>query len=136
MERYTVRYRWVDAHGRVGCIVADEQGTAYLFWRGILQLRCAGPAAGARLARAVARHATPHPVPAAGSYTLDELRRLVAGAGSPCLALSPRRGHEQEGDDAVAGSRCRALSPRTDAAGVWGALPRHDGRGGRSWSIA
>src|SRR5438046_2451353 len=116
MERYTVRYRWVGGQGQVGCIVADEQGTAYLFWRGILQLRRTGPAASDRLARAVARHATPHPVPAAGSYTLDELRRLVAGVGGPCLALSPRRGHEQEGDDTVAGSPCLALSLRTDAA--------------------
>ena len=45
MERYTVRYWWVGGHGQVGCIVADEQGTAYLFWHGILQLRCTGPAA-------------------------------------------------------------------------------------------
>ena len=78
MTRYTIRYRASDRAGRTVLLVADQQGTVYLFKRG-------------RLRRWALRHDnTPHPfrhtagytpwiqVPAVSPYTLVELRRLTA----------------------------------------------------------
>jgi len=85
MERYAIQSWWVTDHGQIGLIISDAAGAAYLFWGGVLQLRWSGPAAADRLARAVARQATPLPALATGSHTLPELRRLIAGADGTVL---------------------------------------------------
>jgi hypothetical protein len=91
MTRYTIRYRASDRAGRTVLLVADQQGTVYLFKRG-------------RLRRWALRHDnTPHPfrhaagytpwirVPAVSPYTIAELRHLTATQlPSPVRALQRR----------------------------------------------
>ncbi|HEX5503793.1 MAG TPA: hypothetical protein VFW96_14310 [Thermomicrobiales bacterium] len=78
MERYTVNYRGSDARGRPALIVTDAAGDACLFSEGVLQVRCAGPHAAARLAGLLAGRATWTAVPRAAPDTPAGLRRLVA----------------------------------------------------------
>ena len=76
MDDYTVRYRCDDGRGGV-LLVEDDQGRAYLFSQGALQLRLSGADASARLAGLLARRAPCTPVSAAPPYKLAGLRRVA-----------------------------------------------------------
>src|SRR5947209_5404319 len=79
--RFTIRYRSSVVEGAIALIVEDEQGTAYLFREGTLQLRICGEHACEKLAGLLGGSAHWEPVPRVAPYSPAGLCALTGRKG-------------------------------------------------------
>jgi hypothetical protein len=79
-EGYVPRYQTTGADGASALIVADQQGNAYLFAAGALQVSTTDDATGERLLGLLGPPERWQPLPDARVYSLDTLRAIGRAA--------------------------------------------------------